>query len=414
MMAVLAAAFGFFLLAGTDGSEGQPPQYVTSENGPAVELCKDALSYMCGESFGDRCVSPKNFCDGCAKLCGNTPDCEGFSFHGGYRRCQLHPAGGQLRQLSTNWTSYRRSAPAAAPNNTRGVRYLFGLPPAVIGETSTDGVGKLLPRAKCGSQTVFYVPPQKAQATTRIVGGSEVPYGAFPWQAEIKVVKDGYRGHHCGGAIVSPLHIVTAAHCIVTHNKDEYVVVLGEHDLEEADEMERAFPVDKIIIHPAYSKESKRHDLALLRLRTPPGKKSVYSERARPICLPPPFEEPKDGLDCVVSGWGRMNPNDDASLATTLRAARVGVIGPKTCGSAKVYGNKKHYFPDGTLCAGYLGGGADACGGDSGGPLACKVDGQFQLVGVVSWGDSCAEANKPGIYTRVAQYTEWLNSNMQK
>ncbi|XP_037084329.1 serine protease 33-like [Pollicipes pollicipes] len=372
---------------------------------------------------------------GCAKLCNNTPDCEGFSHHSTYKRCQIHTKEGEEANLNDKWTTYERTSPADSAS-TRGARYLFDLPSpsaAVSNEAAksplrrrrqaghmkfparTGGSHSGVPSTRslaCGGQPVFYMPPKKLVATTRIVGGSEVPYGAFPWQAEIKVLQNGYRTHHCGGAVISPQYILTAAHCVVSHNIDEYMVILGDHDLDDLDPMETTFFVDKIIVHPGYNRETKKHDIALLKLDPKLRKQTTYNEKTRPVCLPE-ITVPRPGTECVVTGWGLMNPNDDASLSTSLRAAMVSIIAEKDCSSASVYGNKKHFYSEGMMCAGYLRGGVDACKGDSGGPLACKINGRFQLVGVVSWGDSCAEANKPGVYTRVSQYIDWINSNMR-
>jgi secreted trypsin-like serine protease len=71
------------------------------------------------------------------------------------------------------------------------------------------------------------------------------------------------------------------------------------------------------------------------------------------------------------------------------------------------------------LCAGEADGARDACNGDSGGPLFTMVDGKPVQVGVVSWGEgpidaeaSCGHANAYGIYTRLANYTDWINGKM--
>ncbi|XP_043206124.1 serine protease 33-like [Amphibalanus amphitrite] len=470
-----SAAAGRRLLCGITAAEASRARFVTygADDG-AVERCRDALSYLCGNTTEHRCVSPRAFCDGitscasgwdeqycdkalplytktdealastgliwmsmsaaaCAKLCDNSPGCQGFSHHGLYSRCQIHTSEGERSALGDRWTSYRRSLPAES-SGTRSARYLDLLdssaaseqPPGSeaahtgrtrrrrrqAGHMMAPGLTKSAGGGRCGSQPVFYMPPRKLVATTRIVGGSEVPYGAFPWQAEIKVLQDGYRTHQCGGAVISQQYILTAAHCVVTHNKDDYMVILGDHDLANLDPLESTFFIEKILVHPGYNRATKKHDIALLKLRPNLRKQSTYNEKTRPVCLPE-ASVPRPGTECVVTGWGLMDPNDDASLSTSLRAAMVSIIAEKECASDAVYGTKKHFSGDGMMCAGYLRGGVDACKGDSGGPLACKIDGRFQLVGVVSWGDSCAQANKPGVYTRVSQYMDWIQSNMR-
>ena len=119
---------------------------------------------------------------------------------------------------------------------------------------------------------------------------------------------------------------------------------------------------------------------------------------------------------------------DESSTSTVLKAAQVPLISSNVCNSAEVYGNELN--SDSMICAGYLEGGTDACRGDSGGPLACKVGGkefiyltdnvfasllltrdcffiisdEFQLLGLVSWGTGCGNINKPGVYTKVSYF----------
>nr|XP_027212128.1 serine protease 30-like [Penaeus vannamei] len=76
-----------------------------------------------------------------------------------------------------------------------------------------------------------------------------------------------------------------------------------------------------------------------------------------------------------------------------------------------LYGSQT--YTDGMVCAGYMQGKIDACNGDSGGPLACEIDGRYTLLGLVSWGKSCGKAQRPGIYTNVKHYLDWIMTAME-
>ena len=105
-----------------------------------------------------------------------------------------------------------------------------------------------------------------------------------------------------------------------------------------------------------------------------------------------------------MTGYGLTVPGNNASKSDTLRLATVPIISDSTCCSPAVYAGV--FFPRVHICAGHLGGGIDSCQGDSGGPLqtaAGAASGTTRLVGIVSFGSGCAQANAPGVYTRVAQ-----------
>uniref|UniRef100_A0A8B9RG69 Peptidase S1 domain-containing protein n=1 Tax=Astyanax mexicanus TaxID=7994 RepID=A0A8B9RG69_ASTMX len=96
--------------------------------------------------------------------------------------------------------------------------------------------------------------------------------------------------------------------------------------------------------------------------------------------------------------------------SVSLHSARVPLISAKACSQPEVY---QGYISPGMICAGYLEGGTDSCQGDSGGPLACEDSSVWKLVGATSWGQGCAERNKPGVYTRITQALTWIHQQME-
>ncbi|XP_026719528.1 transmembrane protease serine 5-like isoform X6 [Athene cunicularia] len=128
------------------------------------------------------------------------------------------------------------------------------------------------------------------------------------------------------------------------------------------------------------------------------------SDAIRAVCLPRSHQDLFQGAQCWVSGWGYTRPGQ-AQVTETLKEALVPLIGTKRCNSSCVYAGE---LTARMLCAGHLRGTVDACQGDSGGPLVCRDGPAWRLVGVVSWGQGCAQPNRPGVYANVAQLLPWI------
>ncbi|XP_044306996.1 coagulation factor XII isoform X2 [Varanus komodoensis] len=152
---------------------------------------------------------------------------------------------------------------------------------------------------------------------------------------------------------------------------------------------------------------------ALVRLKEDkekaPGHCVEFSRYISPVCLPSLNKTALNiSEECQIAGWGYMYEGA-THLAKNLQEAHVPIMPEKECRSAKVLGN---HIAEGMLCAGYLDGRADACQGDSGGPLVCEEQGRATLRGIVSWGLGCAQMNKPGVYTNVTHYLDWIQSKV--
>ncbi|KAM8839473.1 uncharacterized protein prss56 [Synchiropus picturatus] len=237
---------------------------------------------------------------------------------------------------------------------------------------------------------------------SRIVGGSPATPGSWPWLVNLQL--DG--ALMCGGVLVDSSWVVTAAHCFHGSRSESYwSAVVGDFDITKTDPDEQVLKINRIIPHPKFNPKTYNNDIALVELTSP----VVLSDRVTPVCLPAGVEPPT-GSPCLVAGWGTLYEN--GPMADIVMEAKVPLLPQSTCKSAL----SKEEITNTMLCAGYLSGGIDSCQGDSGGPLIYqdRISGRFQLYGITSWGDGCGEKGKPGVYTRVAAFSDWIQSEIQK
>ncbi|XP_019947231.2 hyaluronan-binding protein 2-like [Paralichthys olivaceus] len=251
--------------------------------------------------------------------------------------------------------------------------------------------------------------PQPKRSITRIFGGLKVPPGALPWQVSVQVRPQGSNmrfRHICGGVLIASCWVLTAGHCI--ESRKDMQVVLGDLSLNMTEYTEQTAQVEEVIVHENYRETPTAvyNDIALLRLNGTGGVCARETQFVKTACLPD--AQLPDGTDCTISGWGATEESRFGS--NHLLQANVLLINQQKCSEPTVYGR----IMDNTmLCAGYLQGGVDSCQGDSGGPLTCKQNHVNVIYGLVSWGDQCGRANKPGVYTRVIHFLDWIKSKTQ-
>nr|XP_055059391.1 serine protease 56 [Misgurnus anguillicaudatus] len=255
-------------------------------------------------------------------------------------------------------------------------------------------------QAVCGQR--LSVMQNLTQPRSRIIGGSPAPLGSWPWLVNLRL--NG--ALMCGGVLVDSSWVLTAAHCFAGSRSESYwTAVVGEFDLTKTDPDEQTMKVNRIITHPKFNPKTFNNDIALVELSSP----VILSERVKPVCLPSHLDPPI-GTSCLVAGWGSLY--EDGPSADVVMEAKVPLLSQTTCRSAL----GKELLTNTMFCAGYLSGGIDSCQGDSGGPLIFQdsSSGRFQLLGITSWGDGCGEKGKPGVYTRVTAFSDWVTTEIEK
>ena len=227
--------------------------------------------------------------------------------------------------------------------------------------------------------------------TGRIIGGANTTIEKVPYQISLQM----YGSHMCGGSIISRNYILTAGHC-VANNVEQMSIVIGTTNIKGHGIRHK---VAKVIRHESFSANYYGipvDDIALVRLSEP----IEIRENSKPIELFKKGEVAQAGSYSTITGWGIT----ENGIPEVLQTVTVPIITKKKCHNDYSYWGG---IPAGQICAAYPEGGKDACQGDSGGPLA--VNGR--LAGIVSWGNGCAQPGKPGVYTEVAFYRDWIKKH---
>ncbi|RUM26958.1 DUF4384 domain-containing protein [Rhizobium vallis] len=255
----------------------------------------------------------------------------------------------------------------------------------------------------------------------RVIGGQAAKKGEWPWQVKILAPDPEQRGRfggHCGGSLIAPRWILTAAHCVTSGRSGkqdlfarDLLIVEGKSKIDKVISVDGpdkpGLSVEDVVIHEDFDRKVFANDIALIKLSEPAVSK--------PATLASAADEAVEvaGHTAVVTGWGYTKADhgwDDKYLPTELQEVELPIVSREDCRAAyRESSMRMNPIDERNVCAGYAEGGKDACQGDSGGPLvAQRPDKRWIQLGIVSWGAGCAEAEHYGVYTRVAAFRDWI------
>jgi secreted trypsin-like serine protease len=257
-----------------------------------------------------------------------------------------------------------------------------------------SAVGFLALVCACGPATSSTVDDAVDSAENEIVGGVISTIEAVPWQ--VAVMTPRFQ-QYCGGSIISANWIVTANHCTVSVGDK---IGAGSAKLSTIRTTGQVRTVAQVISFAGFQGPETGRDIALLRLDTPLNLDGVKT-KAIAYAKAGDTSLYAAGTLATVSGWGTLSSG--GSSPNTVRRVDVRVSTDAAVRSA--YGNvSSDQF-------GAASPGKDSCQGDSGGPIIVRSGNTPILTGVVSYGNGCALAGFPGMYSKVASFSNFIATN---
>lgn len=237
----------------------------------------------------------------------------------------------------------------------------------------------------------------KSPMMSHIIGGFEA-IGSYPYMVSLLLDTPEGLTHNCGGSIINERTVITAAHCLYNYDMSSIHVHVGEKTRKVIEG--KVYDIEAMYWPDEYTFFNYDYDMALVRIKG----FFKFDDNIQPIELVKPDDIIDVGSYATVLGWGVTNLESN-ELAEYLMMAHVPIVEQNICN--RYMGGQ---ITERMLCAGYSEGGVDACLLDSGGPLVLNN----KLIGIVSWGYSCALPKKPGVYVRVSKFLSWIDRMLFK
>ncbi len=242
-----------------------------------------------------------------------------------------------------------------------------------------------------------------ADVSARIINGKEATQGNWPFMAALVSRNvNAYDGQFCGASFIGEQYVLTAAHCVDAIGSEDLDVVIGESNLSSTEAKYRRYRVRNIYMHNYYDPSRMSNDIAIIELDEKPSQSLVnlvdgYTRGNL-----------NAGEMLTVMGWGDQNSSEDVySSKSELYQVNVPLVNQIECNNVPYRGYSS--IGDDAFCAGYSDGGYDSCQGDSGGPIVISSNGKYEQLGIVSWGEGCAQAGAYGVYTNISHFDDWID-----
>ncbi|NXB05698.1 CATG protein, partial [Cnemophilus loriae] len=230
----------------------------------------------------------------------------------------------------------------------------------------------------------------------RIIGGWEVKPHSRPYMAYLKI-KTCSEAVSCGGFLIRPDAVLSAAHCVAKKGAVNITVVLGAHNIREQEPSQQQVYARHWVIHPSYCPDTLENDIVLLKLEP----KAKITEDVRLLSFARSNEHVREGAECSVSGWGQTSV--DGGRTNVLREVKLKVQNEVKC--QKLFAK---YQRQSMICVGDGYGEKASYRGDSGGPLVC---GQ-KAHGIVSYGHK--HFLVPEVFTRISYFEPWIRNQLRR